>query len=76
MIVLGLGQKFNRIDLKDEDLDFLLFLSRFTLIAIENSFMISKMIEKQKMEHEINIAKEIQLSLLPQELSRNLRTLT
>lgn len=68
MIVLGLGQKFNRIDLKDEDLDFLLFLSRFTLIAIENSFMISKMIEKQKMEHEINIAKEIQLSLLPQSI--------
>jgi len=68
IIVLGLGQKFNRLDLKQEDLDFSLFLSRFTLIAIENSFMISKMIEKQKMEHEINIAKEIQLSLLPQEL--------
>lgn len=68
MIVLGLGQKFNRLDLKQEDLDFALFLSRFTLIAIENSFMISKMIEKRKMEHEVSIAKEIQLSLLPQDL--------
>ena len=64
--VLGLGLKFNRLHLNQDDLDFSLFLSRFTLIAIENSFMISKMIEKQKMDHEISIAKDIQLSLLPQ----------
>lgn len=67
-IVLGLGLKFNRLNLSQDDLDFAFFLSRFALIAIENSFMISKMIEKQKMDHEINIAKEIQLSLLPQEI--------
>ncbi|MCK4890227.1 MAG: SpoIIE family protein phosphatase [Candidatus Aminicenantes bacterium] len=66
--VLGLGLKFNRLNLSQDDLDFAFFLSRFALIAIENSFMISKMIEKQKMDHEINIAKEIQLSLLPQEI--------
>jgi len=65
-IVLGLGLKFNRLNLNKDDLDFAFFLSRFTLIAIENSFMISKMIEKQKMDHEIDIAREIQLSLLPQ----------
>jgi len=66
--ILGLGLKFNSLHLKQDDLDFASFLSRFTLIAIDNSFMISKMIEKQKMEHEISIAKEIQLSLLPQEI--------
>lgn len=65
---LGLGLKFNRQRLNQDDIEFAFSLSRFTLIAIDNSFMISKMIEKQKMEHEINIAKEIQLSLLPQEI--------
>lgn len=64
--VLGLGLKFNRLNLKQDDIDFSSFLSKFAMIAIENSFMISKMIEKQKIEHEISIAKEIQLSLLPQ----------
>ncbi|MEN8223698.1 MAG: SpoIIE family protein phosphatase, partial [Acidobacteriota bacterium] len=68
--ILGLGLKFNRLNLKQDDIDFASFLSRFTMIAIENSFMVSKMIEKQKMEHEINIAKEIQLSLLPQDLPK------
>ncbi len=67
-IILGLGLKFNKLKLKKEDLEFILFLSRFTLIAIENSFMISKMIENKKTEHEISIAREIQLSLLPQGL--------
>ncbi len=68
MVILGFGLKFNRLQLNQDDLDFASFLSRFALIAIENSFMVSKMIEKQKMDHEINIAKEIQLSLLPQEI--------
>ncbi len=69
-VVLGLGLKFNKVKLKREDIEFAIFLSRFTRIAIENSFMISKMIENKKIEHEIKIAKEIQLSLLPQELPK------
>jgi len=66
--VLGLGLKFNRLNPDKDDLDFAFSISKFTLSAIENSIMISKMIEKEKMEHEIGIAKDIQLSLLPQQI--------
>ncbi|MEN8153968.1 MAG: PP2C family protein-serine/threonine phosphatase [Acidobacteriota bacterium] len=67
-VVLGLGKKFGRLKLSDEDIEFAFFVSRFALIAIENSFMVNRMIENKRMEHEINIARDIQLSLLPQEV--------
>ena len=67
-VVLGLGLKFNKLKLSVEDFEFAFFVSRFTLSAIENSFMISRMIENKRMEHEINIARDIQLSLLPQDI--------
>lgn len=67
-VILGLGLKFNRLKLSDEDFEFAFFVSKFALIAIENSFMIKRMIENKRMEHEINIARDIQLSLLPQDI--------
>jgi len=65
-ILLGLGKKFNRIKLQAEGIEMTFFLGRFMLIAMENSFMVEKMIENEKLEREIEIAKEIQLSLLPE----------
>lgn len=66
VILLGLGKKFNRLKLKAEGIEFTFFLGRFMLIAMENSFLIERMIENEKLEREIEIAKEIQLSLLPE----------
>ncbi len=65
VILLGLGKKFNRLKLNAEGIEYTFFLGRFMLIAMENSFMIEKMIENEKLEREMEIAKEIQLSLLP-----------
>ncbi len=67
-IVLGLGYKFNRIKLGSEDIEFSFFISRFASSAIDNAFMIEKIIESKRIEHEINIARDIQLSLLPQKI--------
>lgn len=66
VILLGLGKKLNRTKLSAEAIEFTFFLGRFMLIAMENSFMVEKMIENEKLEREIEIAKEIQLSLLPE----------
>ncbi len=67
-VVLGLGYKFNRIKLGSQDIEFSFFISRFASSAIDNAFMIEKIIESKRIEHEINIARDIQLSLLPQKI--------
>jgi hypothetical protein len=36
-VILGLGQKFNSIELSEEDQEYVFFLSRFALIALDNA---------------------------------------
>lgn len=66
--VLGLGYKFNRIKLSSEDIEFSFFISRFASSAIDNAYMIEHIIESKRIEHELKIARDIQLSLLPQKI--------
>jgi sigma-B regulation protein RsbU (phosphoserine phosphatase) len=67
-IVLGLGRKFNLRDLEQEDFEFAYILSRFMLIQLDNIRYLAQIFEKKKLEHEMKIARDIQLSLLPQGL--------
>jgi len=67
-IYLGLGYKFNRIKLSEEEIEFSFFIARFALIALDNAVLINRIIENKRIEHEMKIAKDIQLSLLPQEI--------
>jgi len=67
-IVLGLGLKFNRRAMEQEDCEFAYILARFMLIELDNIHYLAQIFEKKKLEHEMNIARDIQLSLLPQEL--------
>jgi serine phosphatase RsbU (regulator of sigma subunit) len=67
-IVLGLGRKFNRRAIEQEDCEFAYILSRFMLIELDNIHYLAEIFEKKKLEYEIKIARDIQLSLLPQEL--------
>jgi serine phosphatase RsbU (regulator of sigma subunit) len=67
-IVLGLGRKFNRLAMEQEDSEFAYILSRFMLIELDNIHYLAQIFEKKKLEHEMNIARDIQLSLLPQKL--------
>lgn len=65
-VVMGLGLRFNRHDLSSEDLDLAAFVARFAMIAVNNTIMVNRIIESQRIEHEISIARDIQHSLLPQ----------
>ncbi len=69
-IVLGLGRKFNLRELEEEDFEFACILSRFMLIELDNIRNLAQIVEKKKLEHEMKIARSIQLSLLPQGLPR------
>ncbi|MBK7257587.1 MAG: SpoIIE family protein phosphatase [Ignavibacteriae bacterium] len=63
--VLLLGEKLNREPFTPADFEFLSALSSLAIIALENARLFQQAIEKQKMEDELAIAREIQKGLLP-----------
>lgn len=65
-IVLGMGAKPNKRDLTTENLEYAFFVSKFSSSAVDNAIFINRLIESKRMEHELKIARDIQLSLLPQ----------
>jgi sigma-B regulation protein RsbU (phosphoserine phosphatase) len=50
------------------DLEFLYSLGNLAIISIENAHLFKDALEKQRMEDELNIAREIQQGLLPEKL--------
>lgn len=66
--VLALGKKMNDEEYTQSDLEFLFSLSHLVIISLENSRLFAEAIEKQKMEDELLIAREIQKGLLPAKL--------
>ena len=66
--ILGLGAKLNQKELTTENIEYAFFVSKFSRGAIENALLIDRLIESKRMEHEMKIARDIQLSLLPQSL--------
>jgi sigma-B regulation protein RsbU (phosphoserine phosphatase) len=64
--VLGMAAKLNNQALSTENIEYAFFVSKFSQSAVENAIMINKLIESKRMEHELDIARDIQLSLLPQ----------
>ena len=69
-VILGLGAKFNQKELNTENIEYAFFVSKFSRGAIENALLIDRLIESKRMEHELKIARDIQLSLLPQSVPR------
>ena len=66
--IVGLGEKMRGETYIQTDLEFLSSLSNLAIIALENARLFHEAIEKQKMEDELLIAKEIQRGLLPANL--------
>ncbi len=64
--MVGLGAKLNKQELTTENIEYAFLVSKFSLSAIENAILINQLIESKRMEHELKIARDIQLSLLPQ----------
>ncbi len=66
--IICLGKKLNNTCYSDEDIEFLESIVNLSLISIQNSELFQEYLEKQKIENELKIAREIQLALLPGEI--------
>jgi len=60
-----LGGKMSREEFSQADLEFLSSIGNLAIISLENARLFKEAIEKQKMEDELLIAREIQKGLLP-----------
>jgi len=63
--ILVLGQKITRTTFTTEEMTILSVLSNQAAIALENGRLHQEIIEKQRMEEELFLAREIQQNLLP-----------
>ena len=66
--VILLGEKLNREGFSPADFEFLSALGSLAIISLENARLFKEAIEKQRMDDELLIARDIQKGLLPSEL--------
>ena len=65
--LIALGQKKSGKFYRLEDINLLNILANQSAVAIENAQMIEEVIEKERMEEELTIARDLQISMLPAE---------
>ncbi len=63
-----LGERINKQPYTDSDIEFIYSVGSLAIISLENKRLFLEELEKQKMEEELEIAREIQQNLLPQSL--------
>lgn len=63
-----LGRRINNIDYTDADIEFIFSVGSLAIISMENRRLFREALEKQKMEEELDLAREIQRNLLPQKI--------
>ncbi len=70
---LLLGEKMTGQPYRDDEIEFLSTLANQAVISLENADLFEQMLEKKRMEEELNIARDIQQRLLPAEYPRTER---
>lgn len=63
--VFAIGPKISGADFDDADLEFLKTLGNQAMTSLENARLFEETIEKQRMEEELNLARNMQQGLLP-----------
>jgi phosphoserine phosphatase RsbU/P len=63
---LLIGEKLSESPFHAEDLSFFTTVAKQASVSIENSFLYEQVAEKDRMKHELDIARKIQLASLPQ----------
>ncbi len=63
--LIGVGQRVNRVDFNENDINFLKSLANLAVISIQKTFFLEEQIDMERMEEELSIAKSIQQGLLP-----------
>jgi len=65
--LISLGEKKSGKFYRREDINILNILANQAAVAIENAQMVEEVVEKERMEEELNIARDLQVSMLPVE---------
>ncbi|MEW6061103.1 MAG: SpoIIE family protein phosphatase [Bacteroidota bacterium] len=68
--VLCLGERLRGGEYTPNDLEYVFSLANLAFVSLENSRLFNETIEKQKLENELLIAREIQQGLLPRVLPK------
>ena len=63
--LVGVGARANDEEYSDSDYNFLRSLGNLAVLSIQKTYLLEERIEKERMEEELNIAKDIQKGLLP-----------
>ncbi len=63
--IIAVSDKIVKAEFMEDDLEFLFTLGNEAMICLENARLFEETLEKQRMEEELEIAKEIQQGLLP-----------
>jgi sigma-B regulation protein RsbU (phosphoserine phosphatase) len=63
--IICIGKKLNKTEYSDADIEFLESIVNLSFISIQNTELFQEYLNKQKIENELKIAREIQLALLP-----------
>jgi sigma-B regulation protein RsbU (phosphoserine phosphatase) len=63
-----LGKRVNNIEFNDPDIEFIFSVGSLAIISMENRRLFIEALEKQKLEEELDLAREIQKNLLPQKI--------
>ncbi len=69
--MISLGRKKSGKFYRREDINLLNTLANQGAVAIENARMVEEVIEKERMEEELNIARDLQISMLPADTPAN-----
>jgi len=60
-----LGERINKQPFSDSDIEFIYSVGSLAIISLENERLFIEELEKQKLEEELDLAREIQQNLLP-----------
>jgi len=66
--VLAIGAKISGKPFLESELEFLTTLGNQAMASLENARLVEEMLEKQRMEEELNLARSIQQNMLPSQL--------
>ncbi len=66
--LIFLGKRFTSLSYSKSDIEYIAAIGSFAIISMENSRLFKETIEKQKLEKDLEIARNIQQNLLPTKL--------
>lgn len=63
-----LGKRVNKLDYSEDDIEYISSVGSLAIVSIENQRLFKEALEKQKIEEDLEIARDIQRNLLPHKI--------